>query len=534
MENGYLPKNSSFHKLSDDLWTNIFKELNLRDRANVRASCKRFKKVCDKIKVDKMVICNGKRPGENNSWFLSSELVQQCDTIHLIDYGFKFMLPGLIRSTLKRIKFDEADINFFYLKKLEQQTKFLEQLEFGSIKGNKVKLTLKLPCLRKLYIGNMGATGVNLRFDCPNLVACYFGEGVGQSIVLINPKSIQHFEFYDSIGKNALMQFQNAEVIHTNKITKLPFGELIALTELPKLRNLHFEIGCTNGTDKPPLAGELARLSSYIEYLIQHRRSGLKLYVRGVRITGDKTFNDYRFDTDILTLHDRNRHRLASSFPLMTSLNYNDLNDLYGNTIPKALFDRYPNLATVSVFQKVNSKHLSSFLSECRKLTSLELIETELNQDFYNELSRWKIMELEVIEKVVPINFEFLAKLECLHTIKTNLNFRPKLVLRLLRSSTSCTTQLAIRIFDYNLLINKLAKNVFNLKYMKPTEFSKEAISYEELFKLVHQISKNGLSEMASQGDDSKIGDWEDSCLKSPKLDVTSSAKWESTYNFFT
>ena len=48
--------------LNDDCWLIIFKRLNLNERRAVRLACKRFRALCDSIKIDKLVIFERQQP----------------------------------------------------------------------------------------------------------------------------------------------------------------------------------------------------------------------------------------------------------------------------------------------------------------------------------------------------------------------------------------------------------------------------------------------------------------------------------------
>lgn len=493
-----LPINS-FYQLPDELYRCIFEKLDLRDRATVRLACKRFKRICDDIEQSDLMICDGN--ATENNWFISNDLIEQRDMLHNVDLGYSFRFPTWARYKLKRLKFGDVDCNTFFLKKLEHQLRSLAQLEFKSLRGQKVKLKLVLPSLRRLYIGSSSATEVKLRFDCENLEAIHYGPGAAQSIQITHPTSIRHLEIHDYISKELLFQMSNVQVVHSNYIINLRMEVMnVLIKSLPKLRSLHCEIGCSNGTDRAPLLGEIAKLSVVVDYIMREKVPKFKLYARGVRIREGEKFDDYKFNADLLTLHHGYSGQLASRFPQMTALMYPDLIDLYGDRLPIAFFDLYPNLRTVYVYEKIDQSAFLTFLSHCHKLTGLTLIETKLNQAFYQELSQWPISELEIIENEKNIRFDFLSKMRSLHLLKTNKIIRPILVLNLLGSS--CSVRFEFRLYDCAVTIAKLTKSRFNLSCKKANpkiDFSEKQISYKELARLVQDIATNGLNRGVSE-----------------------------------
>ena len=492
-----LPINSS-SRLSEQLYAKIFEQLDVRDRATVSAACRRFKRICDLIDQSDLAICNGH--STENTWFISNDLVTQRDTLHNVDLGYTFRFPGWARNQLKRLKFCEVDVNFFFLKKLQFQLRALECLEFKELKGQKVRLQINLPCLRTLFIGSSTTTEVSLLFDCPKLQAIHYGPGAVQTISLTRPSSIQHLEIYDYIAKELLVKMSNVKVIHVDYVCNLRNEVVnVIIRSLPKLSKLHCEIGCSNGTDKQPLPGELAKLREMVGHILREEPA-FKLYVRGVQVVKDVPFDSYQFDKDLLTLHQHHSKQLAyRRFPQMTALIYNDLADMYGERLPLSFFDRYPNVRTVTVsFDKVDQDEFITFLRYCRKLTSLILVETQLTQAFYQEISRWPLSELEIIENKKNIHFDFLANMTSLHQFKTNKKIRPLLVLSLFERRGGCEMRFEFRLYDCSVFITKMAKDRFELRCKSARiDLVEKHIAFSQLASLVQDIASNGLASVS-------------------------------------
>ena len=424
------------NNLLENLFNNTIKikkiigYLDVNDRFRFRQLNKRFKKIIDKIKIKDLTISN---TGLINSCFISNDLIDQHEIICNISlsYTYKgnlklhFKFPFSICQSVRRLKFnyDELDCNFFNLKKLEKFEN-LEQLEFKNLTANKFRLAVYLKKLKRLRIEKVSSDSVSIIFILPNLKYWFTGYNVPQCIKLKHPQTIRYFDFYDFISIDAkLNTYKNLEIVKCNNVLKLRNDIISSFIELPNLKEFHFNLDFTDEL----LIGQLDKLKAIFNYLLKQikvkRLLNLKLFIRGIRIAGDKQFDEYNFKNDLLTLHFENYNCLAKQFPLFNSINYNDLLDLIQDEIPIDFHCKYPNLQKVTVFEQIEQAKFLKFLKSCRKLLSLILIDTHLNQDFYNELASFKstLIELELIEREKEIDFHFLVKLDYLDKFKTNI-----------------------------------------------------------------------------------------------------------------
>ena len=400
--------------LPPELWTIIFKRLNLVDQIKCRLVNSRWKNIVDSIKVNDLMICDS-HDCLVNSWFISNEPISLKNSLWNLKFSTSFQLPSRFYGSVRRLKLNIYNLDSSNLKWLHKFNQ-LEQLEINCINhlGN---LLISLPCLNTLYIGliseNWSSKTEFLVFNTPKLQFAYFGYHVLNVVRLIHFDCLQYLELKGDGGYSDLNQFKNLKIVHCNQIMTISLNLMKSFIGLPKLVELHFDsLGVPRSIK---LTKKLRILFNYFSEQIKKRRKlNLKLYFRGVLIKDDREFDDYKFGEDIWSIHMKHYDSLADCYPWYEEMYFRYLIGSTGE-IPINFTQKYPNIRIVYVDKDVEQDKLIWFLRGCRNLVDLT-IETSITQQFYDQLPDCNcgLRCLTVNHYSGEINFDFLYKLEFL------------------------------------------------------------------------------------------------------------------------
>ena len=136
--------------LLPELWTIIFKMMNLVDQSKCRLVCSEWKNIVDSIKVNDLLIYDS-FGHLANSWFISNETINLKNELWNLKFSSTFQFPQRFYQSVRRLKLNTLidTINLKLVEKFDQ----LEQLDICLIVLKEI-LLINLPNLNKLYIGS--------------------------------------------------------------------------------------------------------------------------------------------------------------------------------------------------------------------------------------------------------------------------------------------------------------------------------------------------------------------------------------------
>ena len=456
--------------LPPELWTIIFKLLNLIDQNKCRLVSARWKNIVDSIKVRDLLISHS--TGDLvNSWFISNKSFSLKNRLLLnLKSSTSFQSPSRFYGSLRRLRLNtEISLDLIKLRWLEKFDQ-LEQLEIDYIHSF-VNFLISLPNLNKLYIGSMSehnSFGTDfLTFNAPKLQFAYFGYDVLRAVRLIHFDCLQHLEIENDGGYSDLNHFKNLRIVHCHRIMKISLNLMKSLIRLPKLAELHCNsTGLSNYKgQRTPTDGEIERLGILFNYFSEQinelRELNLKLYLEGVLIKDGKEFDDYDFTQDVLKLHLENYDSLADCFPWYQEIAYTELIKSTSE-LPTNINQKYPNITSVRVDGTVEEEKFIWFLRGCRNLVALH-IKVPLTQRFYDQLVDWNcgLRYLTIGHHNDEINFDFLYKLEYLVYFDTETALSMDIAQDIIRKLKYCKSLIFNSFSGNPCYIKKVGENNF-------------------------------------------------------------------------
>lgn len=356
-------------------------------------------------------------------------------------FSYPFLLKKMIklddfideRTFLSSIKIFELNLNLkrlfignvlnssIYGTIIEKLNSFikLEKLEFYSpipfkmdFKLNELKiLSIKMPfkMISKRFIkSNNELIGANSKIilDTPKLQA--FRSNRPFDFHFLYPQMIKHLEL-DTYNAE-LLRFRNLEVLVCGCFSH----ERNFLPIYPNLKQLKIRY-CFSMDD-------FDKIDYVLKQKVIENRSDFNVYLDGVKMTDTNKLMEWKSNKLNPLKFQIHNFDLLDDFNHVHSINYDQLIKIPVKVEDK-FFEKYYNIQHVEASSKIEDKLMfCDFLKKANRLKSLKLKNTELDQEFYNQLPKiTQLTRLTIIEeKNVSIRFDFIYKLKWLVALDTN------------------------------------------------------------------------------------------------------------------
>lgn len=269
----------------------IFEMLNLKDLARLRCTSKRFRSICEIVRVRELLICDeiDKSHETPSFWFQSNRAIHIEDAIRFDTFAREFdpFYSDKLRlqTNLKRLHFgyDCEYLNFDF--RLLDLFVGLEQLEIRRpILGCQ---KLSCPNLRTLLVSSIDSwIYFGLRVACPKLEAL---RAEDLQIVQVELKqSIRHLEIcYEEVEELAGFKWLQCLVIDYPLLELFGDEEALHLdlSNFVALQKLNICIGPCSFDDRYQQFG--VALKSILKQKETLRRADLKICLDGIELTAD-------------------------------------------------------------------------------------------------------------------------------------------------------------------------------------------------------------------------------------------------------
>ena len=277
----------------------IFQHLSLKDLAQCRATCKKFRYFADRTKLSELFINDeDELITFANKWHYTNREINAKNIINISDFHllgtFPFDLTSISRLVINFSRpYYKFDVNFV------NELKNLVQLEIWNLgdpqtglqDSNRPQLTLQLN-LKIVYIG---CVSLRMLIDSSQIeVLFFYPEGFGfNAVEFSHPQSIKHLEF-DFIHEEDLHQFNNVEHL------KCSYSHMLNLNVLEILPNLKTLI-CDQ--DELESREDYDRLVSTMNHLVEQKtllaKENLEIYFKTTKLLRTKKFENYGFYSNL-------------------------------------------------------------------------------------------------------------------------------------------------------------------------------------------------------------------------------------------
>lgn len=383
--------------IPNEIWFMILKKININDFLNVKMVCKKFYNICKLIKINNLSIkCEKTKrclydyfPFTTDQIHSTSSLLWT-DSIGIIQSpSIESMLSGVKKLSIDRlVAMSESrwnKINAFFQKLIQ-----LESLSINSMHLYKNK-TLKLNNLRFLLLDYQ--FNGTLMIDAPKLSHCRTVDW--NNMILIDPKTVTHLHV-KIFSYFFLMNFINLEYLYIEDSIK---NFTSVLNRFRKLKEIRSEF-----TSRFILSNQLEEKNRLFNF-------NLKLFYSGyeIRFQDDIQIFFGKDDDDYTSLIDYNNYgELFDVVGHIKKINYNDLFEHFNGT-PTDFFEKCIGIKIVEVKSRIlNLNDFIQFLRKCKLISELNLENSGLGQDFFNE---------------IPVNCPSIEKLKISKTKAVDLSF---------------------------------------------------------------------------------------------------------------
>ena len=398
-------------ELNSETLSEIFRNLSIKEALGARAVCKKWHKIIDQIRFNKLILVQSQLP-LNEAW--SDEKFG--DPTSLLNVN-RNKVEDQLKSIFANLKelYVYIDRNQPLTVECLNSLRLLERLHLKYLKLDEQR-TLQLPALKELKIRQLFGA---LVLDCPNIeklcCPCY----AKCEIEVRHPDRVRFLECADFTFN--IRQFINLEVLYVYVLDDLE-NPSFYLTELRKLQQIHF------------LANNYALVNLYCQKFI-HKRHDLDIFFQGVKIdeTCEFPFKNFSQLTDALDetnidFYLENYSNTASVLPFIRRFFYSEFDAKVAfGVVPKQFLDKFTNINVVIANRRVwKAERFLSFLAHCRySLSTLRLCNTSLTSSFYEQLPATvpALTHLELIDEkdvLGNIDYAFLFKLKFLMEFTTN------------------------------------------------------------------------------------------------------------------
>ena len=429
--------------LPPEMISELFEHLPPKDLASCSLVNKRWHSIYVSFKLHSLVATDSE---DFFRWYHSNRPIQEaerCDRGMFIGLIEKPLLSNLKHLVLAgSLEFDLNDLNRF------QQ---LVHLEINFNYFDQKKVHLNLPRLNVLAFHHFNYD-CDLSIDCPQLsTLLYTGEPEDVNLLKVKqPGAILKLET-KMIGAK-LVPFKGVECLVTGEYRMISKATLLFL---PRLRELRYnqDIESVIAEESRDGDGTVDRVKKMLsEFLGEAKRlkgSDFRFRFTGLQLTNVREVNKIEAQVYKRTgkeyvhseyVYMKNYHLIEpGALHFVRQVYYTRLLSHVTGEFPRCFSQKFTNIETVQVNGLVkDADHLLWFLKSQRFLRRLELVRSELNQEFYDQLpsSTPSLASLVLgnrhCEKGLQVNFDFIGRLSSF----SELAIEPGIWLKSVRSLT--------------------------------------------------------------------------------------------------
>ena len=414
---------TSIDDLPPEMIYELFKYLPLKDLVACSLVNKRWHSIYAGIKVHTLAVAD-RRVGSG-----TAEICPQRMFCHLAK---KPLLSKLRHLTLYDTVFDLNELNRF------------EQLELLGIYNSslgRVPVNLSLPRLRVLAF-HYSNQSCNLSIDCPQLsTLVYPGEPEhSKRLEVKQPETVRKLET-NMVGEK-LVPFKNVECLVVQKFHRISQA---TVRLLPKLRELHYDEDIEDAFEDelrhgPDIVNQVRRtLTEFVDGAMNLRGSDFRFNFAGFQLSkemlGQIDFGKkvYKKSKTVSGLNEyiymKNYHLIEQdALHFVHFINYTRLLRYVTGEFPRCFSQKFTCIQRVYASAEVRDvNHFLWFLKSLRFLRTLDLENTRLGQEFYDQLptSAHSLNCLELKgenckKERMKLNFHFIGKLSSLFNLTIN------------------------------------------------------------------------------------------------------------------
>ena len=439
--------------LPPEMISELFKHLPPEDLAACSLVNKRWHSIYAAFKVHSLAITRD--VNVSDEWYHSNQPFQQaerCLWVHF--YG---LLKKPLLSHLKHLALYKYEIDFD-LNKLNRFRQ-LVHLEFNITLRNK-KLHLNLPRLKVLALHRWNEHCA-LSIDCPLLSTLLYSEEEDANLLEVKrPETIRKLE--TNMVDTKLAPFKGVNYLIAKEFAAISKATLLLL---PELRELHFLLDIEyifwKDSTKVEVADRVKRtLSGFVNEARKLRGSDFRFTLAGFELTkvdveqidfgvqiedGEETVsNEY--------IYMKNYHLIEpGAIDFIYYVDYTDLLRHVTGEFPRCFSQKWTSIGRVYASAEVQDPdHFLWFLKSLRSLRILDLEETGLGQEFFDQLAasalslRSLFLQGGYCEDGLHLNFDFVGEFLGL----SNVEIGPDLSLESFRSIVRSLGRLKSGHFD--------------------------------------------------------------------------------------
>ena len=308
----------------------------------------------------------------------------------------------------------------------------LEELEFSDLwteSERPIQFWIRCPNLKSLFIGQTSATVTvvveskiaklkthchlaSLRFDYP---------GELREIHLVTE---YRQALYDKVRFSNLEVFTCANAIDDESLEQL-------IEHSVGLKELHLGLSSDLTHYESVKTNALKALHSKNVF----NRSELNIVFYGVKLENEEQLSGFSFDSGdhgrLIKLLTKNYTKLADDLAWLERISYKHLSESVVGELPRDFHLKF-NIKELLVHGSVkNQAHLLDFLRSCKKLRSLTIENSSLDELFYSKIDFSPIKSLKISETANKISdFSFILQLKELECFQANLQIPAHLIRR--------------------------------------------------------------------------------------------------------
>lgn len=485
---------STLDSLPSELLRIIFENLNLNALRALRNVSKRFRSVCEIVRVNTVII-NDAEDEFRSTWFHTNDTIDYRDAIKFSTFLFNFHTghPDLfgLRRNLKRLHFgfwnENLNLNFGFLDSFTE----LEQLDIQTALRGGYPHRIRAPKLKTLSVDYFEESECPAFFvECPKL----------ERLKIDAPMELVHVEHKENVRylevpfyKDNLEQFRWIECLQINYTANGIGSNRNLLTVFESLKELRLHLYYSLSPD------EYQELGNAIISIFRQRSnlgSDLAVYLAGVAFERAEKFDEFRSALQRLTFRGdqeyakmqfqiQNFNSLScDDLSFFTELNYTCLFIMCGGRPPEDYFSKFFNIRYIKVTSKIRRPdQFMVLLKEPKYLKALDLKNAGLSQQQLNQLPDFCQISYFYFEEEpsdLVINYDFILRFRLLIRFVTNQN-------------TDGLVDLALRTFT-------------ELKYLRLFRFKREQDEFsiarqgENRYSLAFRgVSSNGRAELQKE-----------------------------------
>ena len=433
-----MSSSTSIEDLPPEMISELFEYLHLKDLCACSLVNKRWNSIYSNFKMQRLAAISYEYDyHEIFRWYHTNQPIQEeerCSPTMFVRLVEKPLLSNLKHLALAGACF-KLDLN-----KLNRFSQ-LVQLEISYYLVGEVHLNL--PRLKVLAIHEWNYC--DLSIDCPllsTLVYCERKEGA-TLLKVKHPETIRNLET-NMIGEK-LTPFKGVECLMTRRYQMISSATLLSLPKLKEFRyiqdisnlfqdELRYGLGTVNGLKRT--------LNEFMAEAKKLRGNDFQFAFSGFQLSNMKV-DQIDFAAQVFEVHGRRREYVSNESIYMKNyhliepgalhyirnVDYTDLLSHVTGEFPRCFSQKFTDIKEVQVTDRIeDADQFLWFLKSLRFLKSLSLDETELGQEFYDQLpeSAPSLRNLELEERHcedgLQLNFNFIGRLPRLSDLDIDQN----------------------------------------------------------------------------------------------------------------